>query len=228
MEMKFNALFKIGFLVLLLASCSPRNGSISPVSPTYIEKTEANTPYITITNEVEHPFQTLTPTTQKELKMTATIPDILPTQTVTPNNPQKPYVGLSIPPFPNELKQKGAGIIDSIENFALYFMLYGDKNYMILFTEKDTVIDVLNLPTLNPDNAIETNTCFLNGNQDQEIIAVSINDQEVLRTRFVPNNKIRYAWRANRIKRIIEPISITGIECSAEGGFDPNNITNQH
>jgi hypothetical protein len=137
------------------------------------------------------------------------------------------YIGLVIPPLPEGLMVEGSTMI--LNDRVLNLIKMDENSWMLWFTKlngsTEKVLDVLVVPELKKDEVILTNYCQLNGNDDPEIIAIGQLDQVSYTARFITNEKIRMAWRANSLSGMFEPIkTLGGIECSAEGGFDPNEV----
>jgi len=177
---------------------------------------------------------TLTPiiypsiTNELRKSVTVTSQSVSPTSMVKHPIDYRSFIGLHVPPFPDKNQEKGSTLIDTVTNYGLHLVLSEDEVFMIWFTKSNRVLDILPLPHLGKMDIITTNYCSIDAQEDPEIFTLSTFDQEALRTRFFTNSKIRQAWRANRSSGEIKPISTKGIECSAEGGFDPNGITSQH
>ncbi len=81
------------------------------------------------------------------------------------------------------------------------------------------VLDILLLPELRKDEVYLHDGCLLNGEYDGEIIVIALLDREAFLRRYITNEKIRMAWRANRAKQAFEVISTDGIECYADTAF---------
>jgi len=84
------------------------------------------------------------------------------------------------------------------------------------------VLDILILPELRTDEVYVSSGCLLNGEYDGEILVVALLDRDAFYKRYVTNEKVRMAWRANRAKQAYEVISTEGIECHTDDLFREN------
>jgi hypothetical protein len=143
------------------------------------------------------------------------------------------YIGLVIPPLPEGLILEGSTMIPGVDDHGLDLIKMDENSWTLWFTKisgsTEKVLDVLAVPELEKDEIILTNYCQLNGSDDAEIIAIGQLDQAAYTARFITNEKIRLAWRANGLAGMFEPIqTVKGIECSAEGGFDPQGVIQKY
>lgn len=170
-------------------------------------------------------------------------PTITPTPTITPK-PDYPklvpeeyshYIGLIVPPYPEEVLHRGGGMMGGfgIRGYDNPYFGFGhiriEEYYTMwfeMFSYRDQkgkayweVLDILILPELRKDEVYLYDGCFLNGEYDGEILVIALVDREAFLRRYVTNEKVRMAWRANRAKQAYEVISTEGIECSGEAGM---------
>ena len=184
-------------------------------------------------------------TTEITITLTGKIrtPTITPTPSITPR-PDYPklvpvefrhYIGLIVPPYPEEVLHGGGGKMGGYSSTGYDNPSFGfahvriDEFYTLwfeMFSYRDQkkrayweVLDILILPELRRDEVYNHDGCLLNGEYDGEILVIGLLDQEAFRTRYITNDKVRMAWRANREKQVFELISTEGIECHAEMAF---------
>lgn len=167
-------------------------------------------------------------------------PEVINTGTHTAVNPLstevlylQEYVGLTYPPYPNSVVfQWGASIYPSKDDNkwsvsrisvsaadnSLKDMLWLSKvvSYDGNGIPKFEVSDVLVLPLETEKYVIAVNTCLLSGVIDPEVVALAKWDDSINITRFLPNNYILMAWRANQTTGKFEELSIENIECNFE------------
>ena len=178
-------------------------------------------------------IQTQSPiATDKKTTTEASPPVVLMTSTPLDSENNQSYIGLRFPPIPKGLELLASGMFEDGDDYALNIMKTDKNSLMIWLTENrggfQKVLAILPLPKLEKDEIIAAYYCQINGREDPEVIAVGLLDESAYKKRFLENKKIRMAWRANRLTRLFEPInSLEGIECSAEGGFDPNGLINR-
>lgn len=186
------------------------------------------------------PYTIDSPTIQTQSPITADIkttteaspPVVSMTSTPLDSENNQSYIGLRFPPIPKGLELLASGMFEDGDDYALNIMKTDKNSLMIWLTENrggfQKVLAILPLPKLEKDEIIAAYYCQINGREDPEVIVVGLLDESAYEKRFLENNKIRMAWRANRLTRLFEPInSLEGIECSAEGGFDPDGLINR-
>ena len=144
------------------------------------------------------------------------------------SNESKKYVGLKYPPLPQELSEGFAVVIHDSGGYSLSLVEEKDKRMLWLskLTHRDAagkalwiVKDTLTAPDLAEDEMFYANGCLLNEVFDYEIIAAGKWDEDVQRFRYVPNNKVFQAWRADFVTGLFEEIETDGVECVAEFQF---------
>jgi len=178
-------------------------------------------------------IQTQSPiATDKKTTTEASPPVVSMTSTPFDSENNQSYIGLRFPPIPKGLELLASEMFEDGDDYALNIMKTDKNSLMIWLTENrggfQKVLAILPLPKLEKDEIIAAYYCQINGREDPEVIAVGLLDESAYEKRFLENKKIRMAWRANRLTRLFEPInSLEGIECSAEGGFDPNGLINK-
>lgn len=233
-----NAMKSLRYLYLLLlifasVSCTStvtnHTGSISATQTAYNSSPTVEITSLSIPGEK-------TPIIQPSPSVISTSTPIqkVNTSNATPIAPGKYsfYMGIKVPPLPEGLAIEGSTLI-SDGDYGLDLVKADDNTFMIWFTKlygpTQQVLDVLVLPDLKKDEVITTNYCRINGQEDAEVITIGLLDREAYKTRFLTSEKIQKAWRANRnleVFEIIQPLG--GIECPADGGFDPNRVIGQY
>lgn len=217
----------LAFLILLIA-CTGQEKSAPTASiaaPTQIPEstaTRTRTPEPTRT-----PLPSYTATAQPT---STTSPS--PTVTAAPSATYHPeivkYIGLPDDSLPEGVEFWGASVLDFVDGnsigYSITFVRDGVR-FLLLVSFERRVTDVLIFPQLGADHIITTNYCMRNKQEDPYIVTISRMDLETTRTRFLPNENIVQAWRIDPGSGRYEAISTEGIECSAEGGFDPNYVT---
>jgi hypothetical protein len=142
------------------------------------------------------------------------------------------YIGLIVPPYPEELQTHSGGFLGFIpdgtpvENFYSYTYIKLGSDYFLFFkraVERDEkgrfiwkILDVLLLPSRNKGQVIISQGCMLYGENDDEITVVGLMDEEAFIKRYLTNEKIRFAWRADRQNEVFVKIINDGIECKAD------------
>jgi len=176
----------VGIIILLLSACGPL---VTPPTPT-------GTPVPTAIS-TESPTNT---------------PEIASTESAEPEQIGK-YVGMSFPPFPEDLSQGFSMIIQNSGDFGLSLVSDGANNMLWLtrLTHYDTsgtafweVLDVLDLTNVEPGAILIPDGCSLNGQPDSEIFVAG------------QNGSTQFAWRANTTLNAFEVISTNGIECNSD------------
>jgi hypothetical protein len=168
-----------------------------------------------------------------------TVPIPVETSTISPTPYPKlapielqDYIGLIVPPYPEELQTYGGGFLGFIpdgtpvENFYSYTYIKLGSEYFLFFkraVERDEkgsfiwkILDVLLLPSRNEGQVIISQGCMLYGENDDEITVVGFMDEEAFIKRYLTNEKIRFAWRADRQKEVFIMLDTEGIECKAD------------
>jgi hypothetical protein len=163
--------------------------------------------------------------TPNDQRATASLPSITATATLPDS-----YIDLKYPPLPSSILTSASwqsGLWNSSSSqFWSVDAVMDEKNIMLwlsrrisynesghaIFQVRDTVF----LPPSARDKKIIVSECVLDGEPDYEIVALVKLDQESLENRWLPNSHILSAWRANRTKEKLEPISTADIECNAE------------
>ena len=173
-------------------------------------------------------------------------PTITPTTTITlkPDYPKlvpeeySHYIGLIVPPYPEEVLHRGGWLMGGYTSTAYDNPEFGftpvrmNGLYTLwfeMFRYRDSkgksyweVLDILILPELRTDEVYVSSGCLLNGEYDGEILVVALLDRDAFYKRYVTNEKVRMAWRANRAKQAYEVISTEGIECHTDDLFREN------
>ena len=199
-----------GVIVLLISSCGQ-----SATPPT-------NTPEFTITvteNATHTPAPTIV-STQAQVEITPAV--VSPTGLV-PEELSK-YVGLKYPPLPDELAEGfGSLVWDSDYSVTIISDNQNTMLWLSQLTHYDKsgkpfreVKDIIKLPKSESNVVFIPNGCLLNEELDNEILAIGKWDDEVFVSRFIPNEKIQAAWRANIAMGIFEVMSLEGIDCHAD------------
>ena len=172
---------------------------------------------------------------------TPILPDTyLPTPTLSPtnattataqssnSNQSKKYVGLKYPPLPQELLERNAVVIQGSDLYVISLVEETEQKMLWLskMTHRDSqgkahwiVTDTLSRPDLGENEMYYLNGCLLNKVFDYEIIAAGTWDQDVESSRYVTNDKIFQAWRADFVTGLFEEIATNGVECVAEFQF---------
>jgi hypothetical protein len=235
---KVYAIFGICFLLVSTSCSSPigLNGkstlpgnSITPIQPQKIAISFTHTPTA---------FSSLS-STSTSIPSIAPAPIVIETSTEIAQTqpPQhgpvdyRAYIGTIIPPMPSCCFLEGGGFIEGQESLAIDFI--SDKDTQMVWITQIThgsdekVLDILILPKLNEAEIFSANYCRRSGKDDPYLFTISALDRAAVMTRFITNEKIRKAWRIDPTSGWISEVSTARIECSAEGGFDPNNVIYQ-
>ena len=176
-----------------------------------------------------------TPTNRPEIVVTSTeiatnTPVLIATSTVIVAKglvPEKfsKYIGLNYPPLPDGISQNFGLVIWNSNDYGLSLVSDGENKMLWLnkLTRHDSsgkayweVKDILELPNIESDVVLIPDGCLLNGEFDYEILVIGKWDDEVFVSRYMTNDKILLAWRANTILNVFEVISTNGIECHAD------------
>lgn len=207
----------------------PVNQPIRTFTPQFAQI--AATPSITKRLVTPIPFS-VTPPVVKTITLTIN-PPVLKTTPLEASYPFRKYVGIIEPPLPEGSSFVGGALIDDTD-FSL--QLVETHEGLMLWLEKVEsdngmyktwrILDVLPLDSLGDDQGIHAGGCFIEGVVNPKIVAIGTITDEVFHSRWAPNSSLIKAWVANTDLGVFESISLTGIECSAEEGFDPNNLTN--
>lgn len=176
------------------------------------------------------------PTTTLQATVTL-LPSHRPTMTSTIKKEVQiqDFIGLIIPPYPDDLVWGGGLVLDlSNDQWSIGFFKFRNNHYLsfdkFLYRDKDgkafcKIMDFLQIPILSTDEVVIPSGCMLNKVIDDEIIVIALLDPESYSIRFVENQNIRRAWRAERdIGRFIE-IETTGISCYADDAISYSIIT---
>jgi hypothetical protein len=125
--------------------------------------------------------------------------------------------------LPRKLSTRGVLTLD--QRFIFSINLVSEESKLSLwFAKRDMVSDILIIPELELNDVISAKYCQLNGYEDPFIITISVMDQESFENRFFENSRIKFAWYADPSSGKITKMSLEGIQCNGEGGFDPNNV----
>ena len=105
-------------------------------------------------------------------------------------------------------------IVEDGDKFMLWLdkLLYRDQDGQPHLKVSDTVI----IPALEEDQGVIVGGCFLNGTLDAEIVAFVNIDIQNEYNRWLSNEYIVRAWRANQNTGKLESMSTANIECNAE------------
>lgn len=221
-------------IVLGIMGCQkgtpPVNLPIRTFTPQFAQI--AATPTITKRLVTPIPYS-ITPPVVKTITLTINTP-VLKTTPLEASYPFRKYVGIIEPPLPEGSRLLGGALIDDTD-FSL--QLVETHEGLMLWLEKVEsdngmyktwrILDVLPLDSLGDDQGIHAGGCFIEGVVNPKIVAIGTITDEVFNSRWAPNSTLINAWIANTDLGVFESISLTGIECSAEQGFDPNNLTNR-
>lgn len=208
----------------------PQILSVTPVlhALTPQESTIAITPVPSLTPKMvptatQLPQHQMIPTTTSQMTSTSTIPKMVPDEL-------RKYIGIHYPPLPDGLAE-GFGMLivpSDIGDYSLSGVHKGDLH--MLWLSKQALwksggkwyqgwetLDIIFLPVLEGESEVLIpDGCKINGDLDPEIIVVAVLDEEAYNTRYVTNEKIKQAWRANRLAGAFEEIPTDGIECYAD------------
>jgi hypothetical protein len=192
-------------------------------SPTFRKQTPTA---VTITPTGRIRMPTITPTTTITLK--PDYPKLVPEE-------YSHYIGLIVPPYPEEVLHGGGRVMGVFSStgydnpkFGIGHVRMNDLYtlWFEMFRYRDSkgkayweVLDILILPELRKDEVYIHDGCLLNGEYDGEILVIALLDRNAFYKRYVTNEKVRMAWRANRAKQAYEVISTEGIECYADMAF---------
>jgi hypothetical protein len=144
------------------------------------------------------------------------------------SNESKKYVGLKYPPLPQEVSERNAVVIHGSDLYALSLVEATKQKMLWLskMTHRNSagkaqwiVTDTLLTPSLDENEMFYLNGCLLNKVFAYEIIAAGTWDHDVEVSRYVTNDKIFRAWRADLTSGLFEEISTDGAECVAEFQF---------
>lgn len=247
--MKFVQWFLFAAIILGLGACVPKPDastavntqlpqllSVTPMlhSSTSQEPTTAATSVPLLTPEMVSTVPQLprpqldTPTiTTSRMTPTSTIPKMVPDEL------QK-YIGIHYPPLPDGLVE-GFGMLivpSDIGDYSLSGVHKGDLHMLWLSKEAHwksdgkwyqgwETLDILLLPVLEGENdVLIPDGCKIEGELDPEIIVVAVLDEDAYNTRYVTNEKIKRAWRANRVAGAFEEMPTSGIECYADNATE--------
>ena len=167
-----------------------------------------------------HTLEPTTVSTQIQVEVT---PTFVPPTGLAPDALSK-YVGLNYPPLPDELAEGfGSMVWDSDYSITIVSENQDIMLWLSKLTHYDksgkpfwVVKDIIKLPKYESDVVFIPNGCLLNDELDNEILAIGKWDDEVFVSRFVPNEKIKSAWKANIAIGVFEEMSLEGIECHAD------------
>lgn len=145
------------------------------------------------------------------------------------------FIGLIVPPYPDELIWGGGLVLDlSNDQWSFSFLRFKNNHYLSFdkFLYRDSegkafskIMDFLQIPVLSKDEVVIPSGCMLNKVIDDEIIVIALLDPESYFIRFVANQNIRRAWRAEKdIGKFIE-IETTGISCYADDAISYSLFT---
>lgn len=188
----------------------------------------------TQTNIFITPFSTATPAEGNLPNLINTIPPTPKKTTQIASNDHKQYKGIVEPPLPEGTRSLAGALLED-QDYAL--SLIENQDGLMLWLERKNastgnsstwrVIDVLLLTQFTKNDGIYSLGCFSGGVPNPNILAVGVFTDEVKISRWAPNKTLKKAWIIDTEKGIFQSIPTTGIECSAEQGFDPNNLSNQ-
>jgi len=133
------------------------------------------------------------------------------------------YIDQELFPLPKGMKYIGGYLIVQNPNFRIDLILHNGV-YTIWFSEGKVVKDIQVLPELEEDEVIPGEYCQVEGKIDPFVFAIAKLNQETFEKRIIENSQIQHAWRADPVLGKVNETSLLGLECSGEGGFDPNNI----
>jgi len=151
----------------------------------------------------------------------------LPNSTITPMGPYG-YIGLEYPPLPSSITEDritGMMIWSPISSQDWAIEAVTDENHLMLWLSKTLfhdgnahfqVSDIVELSSTARDQDIVVSACTLNDVYDSEIVALVKFDEEHPPSRYLSNDYVVIAWRANLTIGKFQQMATTGIECSGE------------
>ena len=129
---------------------------------------------------------------------------------------EHPLVGISYPPLPEEVNDKGGWIID--ETYSVNQVSTKGRELLFLdrLIRRDSkgkgyfqVIDVLTLPTMTETEEISGGDCFVNGQNERNFIAIMKSNDN---TPFL--TKVLKAWRVEGEK--FNEVDVTRLRVKCE------------
>ncbi len=138
------------------------------------------------------------------------------------------YIGTIHPPYPDSvIFQEGSSIYPSTSNYKWSVVRVADNHHNMLWLSKvvsydengvpkHAVSDVVVLPLEEEKRVVAVSTCLLSGVIDPEIVVLAKWDEDVSRTRFLPNKNVLLAWRVNQTTGKFEELAKQNIECIFE------------
>lgn len=155
--------------------------------------------------------------------MTESIADTVePTATLSPTDEQTQNSEITYPPFPDDVIEEFD--IFFVDEYKLQFVtingrLTGWFSKPILESEFWLVLDSFEIPSTEENAIFVYDGCYVSGETDSEIVAIGNLDDEAFVLRFLPTEKIHFAWRLNRHTNEVEVVDTENIECSIESSF---------
>jgi hypothetical protein len=228
---KNSSILLLLMIAIILSGCASTTGMAGVTPSPSVTKRLTSTPTLI------HKPQTAeaTPVEIKEV----TVPVPVETSTISPTPYPKlapielqHYIGLIVPPYPLEFQYFGGSFLDppldrsSLDKVYRYTDIKIGREYF-MFLEKAVdrdengsfiwkILDILKFPVLNEHEVIIREGCMLNDQKDYEITVIGLLDEEAFYERYLTNEKIRFAWRADRQKEVFVKIINDGIECKAD------------
>jgi uncharacterized protein YceK len=228
---KNNSILLLLTIAIILSGCSSTTGiaSVTP-SPSATKRLTSTTKPIHKPNTAEATPVDITET-NVPISVETTIISPTPYPKLAPLNLQD-YIGLIVPPYPEELQTYSGGFLGFIPDGTPVDNIYGytyikvGSEYFLFFervVERDEkgsfiwkILDGLLLPSPSKGQVIISQGCMLYGENDDEITVVGLMDEEAFIKRYLTNEKIRFAWRADRQKEVFIMLDTEGIECKAD------------
>ncbi len=195
---------------------TPSSNQFTPI-PTFLNVLQATDSTIQMSDQ--------TPMISAQITITPSTMNYL--QKIAPSELRK-YIGIIYPPVPTEIKGGGPGGIIFSPNGAPDYLLegfYKEDIHMLWFSKlinRDSqgnywqVLDILVLPKLENDEVFIPSGCMLKGKLDDELIAIGVLDDEAYKSRYLPNDHIKYVWRTNRAAEVFQQLPTDGVECYAD------------
>ncbi|NOH04011.1 MAG: hypothetical protein HND47_19600 [Chloroflexi bacterium] len=158
---------------------------------------------------------------------------IVPSATTASQDNRSKYLGLTYPPYPEEISELLGLLISGTDDYGLFLVTNGVQKMLWLSqitgykadgSPSWNVKDVVNVSDTGSSNAILVpNDCWLNGQMDPAIVVTGSLDEETLAAGTLTGGKILMAWRANTASGLFEPMDTAGIECPLESAVRLND-----
>lgn len=173
--------------------------------------------------ERESSLPTFVPTIVNTI--TPTVQTVIPTKTIgmVPEE-YKGYIGITFPPFPDDLKEGfGTLIYPSKNNIDWSITVMTSENDTMLWLSKMVqsgnppiwqVSDILLLPDLTDTELLVPNGCRIDELHDPEIIVIADVSPTTFSLRHMDSSSITAAWRANRDSGVFQVLEVNpSLDC---------------